>query len=617
MAAEPDLQHGFEFGPFSVLPDRNIVRRDGAEAHLEPKQMKALVTLARHQPGVVSKQLIVDEVWDGRATSDESIAGCIKGLRAALDNDNPRTPKYIETIHGRGYRLMVPPAIPEVAPGKVEIPRNWLPGVAVAIVIAAGVWIWSMIPPPQPPSTQIDSVVITRFANMSSEATQPTVDGITEQLVSTLYEVPNLRIKKGSLPTESETARDIANRYGVGWVVFGSVQQMGGQVKITARIDDRNNVVEWAGTFTDTDDKIFGLHEQVATAVRNAIRGEEEETVTASSRPTNSEAYDKYLLGQFYLAKRTPASLNQAVAYFTESIDMDPGYGPTYLDLANTYLLLADYAAREKMFDLAITTAEEGVREDPKIHDAAQTVHGYVYTKRGNWMAATEAFEIATNSTVEYPVSHHYHSVLLAAVGRVDDSLEAAIRAWEMEPDSQVLNSRLAITYFWKNDMGNARRVYDIANTLGLGAPIYQLTYALFLVRDDRVDEAREVVRRVVMLYRTDPAWVDPVFDELMKSPTSETMSSTLQEYATQDMIPATMLMPLWAITGRSDQAMEIAWQLVDDRSLFIELLYLDEFRALRQHDDFPRLIDQLGLSDYWRNIGCRWDNDQLSCPAE
>ena len=104
-------------------------------------------------------------------------------------------------------------------------------------------------------------------------------------------------------------------------------------------------------------------------------------------------------------------------------------------------------------------------------------------------------------------MSHHYHSVLLATVGRIDDSLDAAIRAWEMEPDTQILNSRLAITYFWIGDMENARRFYRIANTMGPGGPLSQLSYALFLVRDGRIDEAREtsaIYRRYPSLEKAD-----------------------------------------------------------------------------------------------------------------
>jgi tetratricopeptide (TPR) repeat protein len=184
-----------------------------------------------------------------------------------------------------------------------------------------------------------------------------------------------------------------------------------------------------------------------------------------------------------------------------------------------------------------------------------------------------------------------------------------------MDPESQVLNSRLAITYFWQGDMANARRYYDIANTMGTGAPIHQLSYALFLIREGRIDGAREVTRRAMLLFQADTDWVDPVFNELRLSPKSAAMRSVLQENSAQ--IPAGVLVALWAIAGQSDEVMKIAWRLVEDPSYFdIEMIWLDEFSVPRQHADFPQLLNQLGLTDYWMKVGCRWDVDRLHCPT-
>ena len=618
MAAASDLRRGFEFGPFTIIPERGIVRRDGEDVHLEPKQMDALVTLARHQPGVVSKDLLVDEVWGGRATADESIVQCIKGIRQALDKDDPRDPKYVETIHGRGYRLMVPLKIPQPeAPesSRMQIPHTWWIAGAAAILVLAYIWIQR----DETISTDagIESVVVTRFVNMSGEEFQFLADGFAEQLISTLHQIPDLQIKKGSLPAEDESAEEITEHYSVGSVVRGSVQHLAGQVKISARIEDSDDVNLWAGTFNGTVEDMFSLHEQVATKVRDAIVGETGQTVTASSKPSGSVSYLRYLLGQSFLAIRDKNSLDRATELFLESIEIDPGYGPAYLGLANTYMLLDDYVSGYAMFDLAIATVEEGVRQDSQIHDAAQTVNGYVYTKRGNWMAATEAFEIAINSTVEYPPSQHYYSRLMAAVGRVDKSFEAAKTAWEMDPNDPVLNSRLAIACFWKNDIDCVRRYFEIANTMGLDAPIHQLSYALFLIRDSRLDEAREVARRAMTLYQIDASWVDPVFDELARSPKSATSIAVLQEYSAREVIPETALVIFWILAGQADRAMEMTWKLVDDPSFFeIELIYLDEFRILRQHEDFPRFLQEVGLTDYWRSAGCNWDNDAVNCDS-
>lgn len=74
-------------------------------------------------------------------------------------------------------------------------------------------------------------------------------------------------------------------------------------------------------------------------------------------------------------------------------------------------------------------------------------------------------------------------------------------------------------------------------------------------------------------------------------------------------------MVTFWVLAGQADRAMEMAWGLVDDPNYFeVELLYLDEFRILRQHEEFPRLLDALGLTDYWQAAGCEWDNDAGIC---
>jgi hypothetical protein len=94
-------------------------------------------------------------------------------------------------------------------------------------------------------------------------------------------------------------------------------------------------------------------------------------------------------------------------------------------------------------------------------------------------------------------------------------------------------------------------------------------------------------------------------------------MLVVLDEYSARNVIPAGVLVTFWVLAGQADRAMDIAWNLVDDPNYFeIEAIYLDEFRILRQHEDFPRLLDELGLTEYWQSVGCIWENDALNCDA-
>ena len=56
--------------------------------------------------------------------------------------------------------------------------------------------------------------------------------------------------------------------------------------------------------------------------------------------------------------------------------------------------------------------------------------------------------------------------------------------------------------------------------------------------------------------------------------------------------------------------------KLYEHESAQVEIIYLDELKPLREHEEFPALLQKLGLSDYWTSIGCQWSDDQVLCEA-
>jgi DNA-binding winged helix-turn-helix (wHTH) protein len=104
----PDTNHGaFRIGEWLVEPELGRLRRDDHNVHLELRIMDVLVYLACHAPRVVTRQQIIDGVWDGGYISDNTLTHAIAEIRRAL-GDNAGQPEYIETIHCRGYRLLQP-----------------------------------------------------------------------------------------------------------------------------------------------------------------------------------------------------------------------------------------------------------------------------------------------------------------------------------------------------------------------------------------------------------------------------------------------------------------------------------------------------------------------------
>jgi len=99
----------FRLDEWRIAPALNRIERAGKTVQLEPRAMMVLCFLASTPHEVFSRTEIMSAVWDDSIVNDEALTRIISLLRQALDDD-PKRPRYIETIYKRGYRLLVAPA---------------------------------------------------------------------------------------------------------------------------------------------------------------------------------------------------------------------------------------------------------------------------------------------------------------------------------------------------------------------------------------------------------------------------------------------------------------------------------------------------------------------------
>jgi DNA-binding winged helix-turn-helix (wHTH) protein len=137
-------------------PRLNRMTRDGRVIQVEPKVMEVLVCLAGRGGEVVTRNELLETVWAGTAVSEQVLSRAVSELRKVFRDDS-RTPRVIETIAKRGYRLIVPvePAEPTPPPAPVSGvaatsgPRSpisasrWLPvAAALAVGLLLATWYW-------------------------------------------------------------------------------------------------------------------------------------------------------------------------------------------------------------------------------------------------------------------------------------------------------------------------------------------------------------------------------------------------------------------------------------------------------------------------------------------
>src|SRR3954447_4962208 len=131
----------FSIGDWRVNPSLRTLSGVKGELHLEPKHMQVLILLAEHAGQVVSKERLIQTVWADTFVGDEVLSKAISELRRALDDD-PKAPRFIQTIPKAGYRLLARVTFDGSQPVASDAPVAVTPS-SRAVTRSVGVW-WEL-----------------------------------------------------------------------------------------------------------------------------------------------------------------------------------------------------------------------------------------------------------------------------------------------------------------------------------------------------------------------------------------------------------------------------------------------------------------------------------------
>jgi DNA-binding winged helix-turn-helix (wHTH) protein len=433
MLTDEELRQGFTLGEWEVLPLRGVLRCGDREERPEPRVFGVLIALAKRNGDLVTRDELVDELWDGRPTSDEPINRCMSQLRGHL-GDKTRPHEYVETLTRRGYRLLKPvellhPAETEAAPGtQTETPSSRWKAISAAVIVAAVAWFaWTQIPP-----GDFRSIGVMPFENASPDpANDYLVSGFKDELVHTLHNIPNLTVKSSRVVREDEEIAVVASDLGVDAVLTGRVHRNGDVLQIFYTVEDgRTGGVIATAELDGPVDEIFRLQEDLARMVRDDLFGKSSQQLITRTRPASFGAYDRYMRGLYAFDKRQDSSsLEEAIGLFQDTIRLDENFGPAYLMLATAYVLLSTYrdVPVAEVGQVAKDTVEQGIEVDESIAAAANAIFGFAYHQGKDWALAEQAYVAATSADIVDPNAFNWYSRMLASVGRLDDSLEQAL----------------------------------------------------------------------------------------------------------------------------------------------------------------------------------------------
>lgn len=314
----------YRFDRFSLDTALRELRDGGATVPLEPQVFDLLHFLIAARDRVVSKDEMLDAVWQGRIVSEATLSSRLNAARTAI-GDSGAAQRLIRTLPRKGVRFVgaVQQAghAPEPEP---EAERAAPPGF-------------------RPGAPRFPSLAVLPFANLSGDAEQDYfADGMTEEIITALSRSSGLFvIARNSTFTykgRSTDIRAVGRDLGVAYVLEGSVRRSGERLRISGQlIDAATGTHLWAERFDGELRDVFALQEQVAGSVAAAIeptlQWAEIDRVTRNP-PQRADAYDWMLRAYAQLAAFTPEAMAAAVTSLERALALDPGYAQALAALA-------------------------------------------------------------------------------------------------------------------------------------------------------------------------------------------------------------------------------------------------------------------------------------------
>ncbi len=426
------MRADFRLGDWLVEPSLDRISDGDRVRHVRPLLMDLLVFLARSGGRVLPKEEILEQVWQRRFVSESVLTRSVADLRVLLGDDTG-SPRYIETIPKRGYRL-IPSAVP-AAP-------------------AAG---------PEPTR----SVVVLPFADLGPANDQEYFcDGLAEELTNALAQLPGLRVvartSAFAFKGLAVDVREVGRRLGVGAVLEGGVQRAGDRLRVTVQLIDAGDGCHvWSHRFDGTAHDVFAIEDHIVGAVTAALRVRLLGGIAPDlrrGRTADPAAHDRYLQGRYVSARRTGDALVLASRLFEEAIAIDPGYAAAYASLGECHAVRAflGIAPPQEAFPAARRAAGRAVALAPDLAEGHAVLAHALGMYEWRWAEAEDHFRQALRLGPSLAVARMWYSHLLAAGGRFADAVAETERACECDPLSPIIQTALGVALYYARDHDRA-----------------------------------------------------------------------------------------------------------------------------------------------------------------
>jgi TolB-like protein/Flp pilus assembly protein TadD len=354
----------FSFNNFEIDLNRHEMRCAGTRVHMEPQVFDLLVHLVRNRDRIVSKDELIDAVWNGRIVSEAALSSRVSAARRAL-GDSGSDQMMIRTLHKRGFRFVgdVQENVSSDAGANNETPSP------LAEMNGATANVISNVEPPQ--SAEKPSIAVLPFQNMSQDPDQEYfADGLTEDIITGLsrqrWFSVIARNSTFNYKGRTDDVRDVAAQLGVRYVLEGSVRRASNRVRVSVQLIDATNGNQlWAEKYDRELADIFTLQDEVTNRVIASVAPQivmtEAERVRRT-KPQSIGAWELVMRAVPHMWRMNAQDNGRAQELLRQAIEFEPNYAHAHALLGWTYVTMYNLDTRRPIGESTEQALVSGAR---------------------------------------------------------------------------------------------------------------------------------------------------------------------------------------------------------------------------------------------------------------
>ncbi|MEX0690273.1 MAG: protein kinase [Gemmatimonadales bacterium] len=510
--------------------------------------------------------------------------------------------------------LVVPPDALPSRRGVRTRSRNAIIGAAVVVTLTGlGIALFR----DQSPSASSHSgatIAVLYFDNRSADTADAYLaDGLTEALIARLGEVGRLTVKSRTAvqPFRGQSTGDpqaLGSALGATHLVSGTVRRSGPRIRVTVELARTvTGVRVWGDQYDRTDTDLLAIEEDVARGIASAIAGQllPAEQASLAARPTASpEAYDHFLRGNFYLARRSPRDAARAIEEYEEAVRLDPRFAQAMARIGYGYALFLSWGwqypglPRDSLLARGLGLVDRAMRWNPTNSDVWMA-RAYLLSERDPraFTGVIAAFQRALDLDPRNAEAYHQYGWVLWLLGDDSAAAQSFHRALELDAARAITLEHLARMAFAGRHDAEARRWLDSALSLDpdfafarqwrarqllrLGDTAGARAEAELAVRLG-VPEGGEEVLALVEVHAGDTPRARARLDRFLRDlPQAGPLKFQQAVYAAAVLVAA----------GEEMRALDLLERVALRGGGFWSHLRMPEFDAIRSHPRFRRLI--------------------------